>query len=72
MVEGEKEQLNALEIPLQESAIGLVKVPDCVCAITVNFPDCPGAIVTDPGEALNDNVGGGGGGGCVTASHDAL
>lgn len=39
MLLGENEQLNVLGRPLQESAIGLPEVPDCIAAVTVTVPD---------------------------------
>jgi hypothetical protein len=57
MVAGEKAQLSALEKPLQESAMGLSKDPDRICAVTVNVPDLPDGMMTDAGDALKDKVG---------------
>ncbi len=62
MLAGEKEQFNAFERPLQESEMGLLNAPDCVCAITVKVPDLPAGIMTDVGDALRERVGVGVGG----------
>lgn len=76
MVAGEKTQLRVLGMPLQESAMELLKVPDCVCTLTVKVPVLPEGMMTDAGDALKDKVGdgggGGGGGGAVVAEHDGL
>jgi hypothetical protein len=69
MLAGEKEQFRALERPLHESEMGVLKDPDCVCAVTVKVPDLPAGMITDNGDALKANVGGGG----VTATaHEGL
>jgi hypothetical protein len=57
MVAGEKVQLSDLEMPLHESAMGLLNDPECICAVTVNVPDLPEGMMTDAGDALKDNVG---------------
>ena len=62
MLAGEKEQLNAFERPLQESEIGLLKAPDCACAVTVKVPGLPAEITTDDGDALKERDGVGFGG----------
>jgi hypothetical protein len=53
---GEKEQLNPLGIPPQESEMGLLNDPDCGTAVTVKFPDCPDGILIEMGDALKDTV----------------
>ena len=53
---GEKEQFRLLGTLVQESEIGLLKDPDCVCAVSVKLPDCPGAITSEDGEALKDKL----------------
>jgi hypothetical protein len=61
MVAGENEQLKLLGIPAHESAIGLLKAPDCGVAVTVKCPDCPAGIVMAEGDApkLTDGAGAG-------------
>ena len=71
IVAGENEQLSVLGMPLQLSATGLLKLPDCGVAVTVKSPAMPGGIVKDPGAALNDTVEVGGGGGGAGATHVA-
>lgn len=56
MAAGEKEQLNPLGIPPQESEMGLLNDPDCGTAVTVKFPDCPEGILIEMGEALKETV----------------
>lgn len=51
---GEKAQFRLLGTLLQESEIGLLKDPDCACAVSVKLPDCPGAITSEDGEAIKD------------------
>src|ERR1700685_2831385 len=71
MVAGEKVQLSDLEMPLHESAMGLLNDPECICAVTVNAPDLSEGMMTDAVDALKDNVRGGGGGAMVSA-HEGL
>ena len=61
MVAGEKEQFKLLGIAAHERVIGLLKVPDCEVAVTVNFPASPAGIVMADGDAVKATVGGGGG-----------
>jgi hypothetical protein len=75
IVAGEKLQLRALEMFPHESVMGLLSDPDCICAVTINVPALPDAIVTDAGDAPKDTLGvggGGGGGGVVVAGHEGL
>jgi hypothetical protein len=63
---GEKEQVNVFGRPLQDSAMALLKAPECGCAVTIKLPDRPTGNVIDAGVALREKVagiGGGGGGG---------
>lgn len=66
MLAGEKEQFKAFERPLQESAMGLLNAPDCVCAVTEKVPDLPAGMTTDDGDALKERDGVGFDGGPVS------
>lgn len=61
IVAGEKEQLRVSGIPLQESAMGLLDVPDCIAAVTRMLPDFPNGRLISVGEALKAIVGAAGG-----------
>jgi hypothetical protein len=52
MVTGEKEQLNELGRPAQESVMALLNAPDCGVAVTVSVADWPEATVRAVGEAM--------------------
>lgn len=52
MVTGEKEQLNELGRPAQESVMALLNAPDCGVAVTVSVADWPEASVSAAGDAL--------------------
>lgn len=51
MVTGEKEQLSELGRPVQESAMELLKAPDCGVAVIVSVADCPDTRVSFAGDA---------------------
>ena len=51
MVAGENEQLKLLGIPAHESAIDVLKAPDCGVAVIVKLPVRPAAMVRAEGDA---------------------
>ena len=57
IVAGEKEQPKVAGMPVQLNEIALFSDPDCICALTVRFPDIPAAMVRDCGAALKDKTG---------------
>jgi hypothetical protein len=70
---GEKLQLRVLGSPLHESDIGVLKLPDWVCAVTVKAADVPGETVMALGAAFRLALAvGGGGGGSVAATQVEL
>lgn len=54
---GAKLQLNPLGRPAHESAIELLKVPDCGLAVTWIAPDLPAGMLMLAGAAANDKGG---------------
>jgi hypothetical protein len=53
---GEKVQLKPVT-GLQESATGLLKLPDWAATVTLRLPDRPAAMARDDGAAPRDKVG---------------
>jgi hypothetical protein len=54
---GEKLQLNPLGRPAHESAIELLKAPDCGLAVTCMVPDLPAGMLILAGAAVKDKAG---------------
>ncbi len=54
---GAKLQLNPLGRPAHESAIELLKEPDCGLAVTCIVPDLPAGMLMLAGAAAKDNAG---------------